>query len=73
MGAVVTRSVPAHAIVYGNPARQHAWACLCGRPLRLRAVRNGHAACPHCGCRELPALQREAVPAADAEWPDVFP
>lgn len=24
-GAVVTKNVPAHALVYGNPARQHGW------------------------------------------------
>ncbi|MBM3271555.1 MAG: N-acetyltransferase [Candidatus Sericytochromatia bacterium] len=29
-GAVVTRDVPAHAVVYGNPARIRAWACRCG-------------------------------------------
>lgn len=32
-GAVVTRDVPAHALVYGNPARQKGWACACGVPL----------------------------------------
>ncbi|SHL53970.1 acyltransferase [Hymenobacter psychrotolerans] len=25
IGSVVTRSVPAYALVYGNPARQHGW------------------------------------------------
>ena len=25
IGSVVTRDVPAHALVYGNPARQHGW------------------------------------------------
>jgi UDP-2-acetamido-3-amino-2,3-dideoxy-glucuronate N-acetyltransferase len=32
-GAVVTRNVPDHALVYGNPARQKAWVCLCGEKL----------------------------------------
>jgi len=29
-GAVVTKDVPAFAIVYGSPARQHGWVCKCG-------------------------------------------
>ncbi len=32
-GAVVTRDVPAYALVYGNPAKQSGWACYCGEPL----------------------------------------
>jgi dTDP-4-amino-4,6-dideoxygalactose transaminase/acetyltransferase-like isoleucine patch superfamily enzyme len=29
-GAVVTKSVKPHQMVYGNPARHHAWVCGCG-------------------------------------------
>ena len=29
-GSVVTRDVPAHALVYGNPARVRGWMCACG-------------------------------------------
>ena len=29
-GAVVTKDVPPYAVFYGNPARQHGWACECG-------------------------------------------
>jgi acetyltransferase-like isoleucine patch superfamily enzyme len=32
-GAVVTRDVPPHGIVYGNPARLRGFACQCGHPL----------------------------------------
>jgi UDP-2-acetamido-3-amino-2,3-dideoxy-glucuronate N-acetyltransferase len=32
-GAVVTRSVPAHALMLGNPARQAGWMCACGERL----------------------------------------
>lgn len=34
-GSVVTRDVPAFALVYGNPARLHGWACYCGERLPL--------------------------------------
>lgn len=33
-GAVVTRDVPPHALVLGNPARQRGYVCHCARPLR---------------------------------------
>ena len=32
-GTVVTRDVPAHAIVVGNPARVHGYVCRCGQKL----------------------------------------
>jgi UDP-2-acetamido-3-amino-2,3-dideoxy-glucuronate N-acetyltransferase len=44
-GSVVTRSIPAYALVYGNPARQHGWVCQCGERLQLHA---GHAQCHVC-------------------------
>ena len=44
-GAVVTRSVPDHAIVVGNPARRVGHACACGGKL------NDDLACPACGAR----------------------
>jgi hypothetical protein len=33
MGAVVTRDVPAFALVVGNPARLAGWVSACGEPL----------------------------------------
>lgn len=42
-GSVVTASVPAHAFVAGNPARQKGWACVCG--MRL----DPETPCPDCG------------------------
>lgn len=32
--AVVTRDVPKHALMIGNPARRKGWVCLCGETLR---------------------------------------
>ncbi|MGH2759971.1 MAG: acyltransferase, partial [Actinomycetota bacterium] len=32
-GAVVTKDVPDHALVFGNPARVMGWACACGERL----------------------------------------
>jgi len=33
MGAVVVGDVPAHGLVYGNPARLRGYVCICGLPL----------------------------------------
>ena len=32
-GAVITKDVPGHALIAGNPARQIGWACECGEKL----------------------------------------
>ncbi|TQI68950.1 UDP-2-acetamido-3-amino-2,3-dideoxy-glucuronate N-acetyltransferase [Clostridium sp. KNHs216] len=42
-GSVVTKDVPDYAIMMGNPARQHGWACECGEKL------GEDLACPKCG------------------------
>ncbi|MEJ5363551.1 MAG: Gfo/Idh/MocA family oxidoreductase [Desulfosoma sp.] len=44
-GAVVTRNVPDHALVVGNPARRIGWACECGERLPEEWV------CSSCGKR----------------------
>lgn len=44
-GSVVTKDVPDHAIMMGNPARQRGWACECGEKLGDNLV------CPKCGRR----------------------
>lgn len=52
-GAVVTRDVPAHAIVAGNPARIVGWACECGETVVRAERKPDAAACAACG-RALP-------------------
>ena len=58
-GAVVTRTVPAHALVAGTPARRIGWVCACGRrlvdsngdPAPAQVERYGNdpfLTCPHC-------------------------
>jgi UDP-2-acetamido-3-amino-2,3-dideoxy-glucuronate N-acetyltransferase len=49
-GAVVTRSVPSHALVIGNPARVRGYVCRCGG----RLIFDGDGAtCPSCNDRYL--------------------
>jgi len=55
-GAVVTKDVPDHALVMGNPAKQTSWVCQCGVTLEVIGNRqkvigsNDQAAyiCPSC-------------------------
>ena len=44
-GSVVTRDVPAYALVVGNPARQIGWVCKCGGKL------DENYQCPACGAK----------------------
>ena len=44
-GAVVTKHVPAYALMVGNPARQLGWMCRCGERLP------GGLSCASCGAR----------------------
>ncbi len=41
-GAVVTKDVPDHALMVGNPARQIGWMCECGEKLNTKQK------CPAC-------------------------
>jgi UDP-2-acetamido-3-amino-2,3-dideoxy-glucuronate N-acetyltransferase len=57
-GSVVTKDVPAYAMVYGNPARVRGYACQCGVKL---AFANDTATCAECGrtYERLAGLVRE--------------
>lgn len=44
-GAVVTKDIPAYALVYENPARQTGWVCECGKKLKFDGDK---AVCSDC-------------------------
>ena len=54
-GAVVVKSVPAHGLVVGNPARRIGWVCVCGKRL---TVKGSKGSCP--ACRRAYAVTRNA-------------
>lgn len=45
-GSVVTRDVPPHALVYGNPAAIHGYVCKCGKRLQKTSE---PFVCDECG------------------------
>jgi UDP-2-acetamido-3-amino-2,3-dideoxy-glucuronate N-acetyltransferase len=55
-GSVVSRDVPDHALVYGQPARLRGWVCFCARRLEIR---DGAGWCAHCERRV--ALPQDAA------------
>lgn len=68
-GAVVTRDIPDHALVYGSPAALRGYVCRCGGKLRFSA---GLAVCPACGTKYRQDPQTRTVSEA-ASLPDAPP
>lgn len=57
-GAVVTSSVPDHALVYGNPARIRGYACVCGEKL------DHNLRCAVCGKKYARAKDGRVYPSS---------
>jgi len=49
-GSVVTKDVPDHALVRGNPARVVAWVCTCGHKVAIDEAK-GAGTCGKCGTK----------------------
>jgi UDP-2-acetamido-3-amino-2,3-dideoxy-glucuronate N-acetyltransferase len=47
-GAVVTRDVPDHALILGNPGRVSGWMCSCGHRIRFETT-DDTGSCSACG------------------------
>jgi len=47
-GAVVSKDVPAYALMVGVPARRIGWACRCGTTLPTSAPKANALQCPAC-------------------------
>ena len=50
-GAVVTKDVPAHALVVGHPARQRGWVCRCGTVISRDEDKPQDLACDECNAK----------------------
>ena len=61
-GSVVTRDVPAHGLVFGNPAKLHGFVCACGEKVNFKKKKLKFilAECPGCHqMLEIPAAEWE--------------
>lgn len=59
-GAVVTKDVPSHGLVVGNPARLVGFVCKCGQPLKKEVTRNDRGVTYQCDeCSEKVTIPNE--------------
>jgi acetyltransferase-like isoleucine patch superfamily enzyme len=64
-GSVVTRDVPDHALVYGNPARPHGYVCACGRLLEGLTEAPADGIFPRCAVCEQAMAPAEPTEVMD--------
>jgi UDP-2-acetamido-3-amino-2,3-dideoxy-glucuronate N-acetyltransferase len=83
-GAVVTKTVPDHAMVAGSPARRIGWVCSCGSRLLTdddepapaapgRYSRHPELHCPRCARRYRHLHEADALAAQPVATSDVAP
>ncbi|MGD0781144.1 MAG: acyltransferase [Dehalococcoidales bacterium] len=63
-GSVVTHDVPAHGLIYGNPARLHGFVCACGGFLKKESQKDTIVTtkCTECSrIAEVPAPDWETI------------
>jgi UDP-2-acetamido-3-amino-2,3-dideoxy-glucuronate N-acetyltransferase len=59
-GAVVTRSVPSHALIVGVPGRVKGWMCRCGNRIRVVGERGRCGACNLCYSMRADGMREES-------------
>ncbi|MEM3893168.1 MAG: acyltransferase [Thermofilum sp.] len=65
-GSVVTKDVPDHGLVMGNPARLVGFVCYCGRPLKRVVELNDESVVLECDqCRKKVAVGRKLYEEAE--------
>jgi len=60
-GSVVTRDIPAHGLVYGNPAKLVGYVCSCGRKLEQLIENNESERVYGCVCGNKVKIKTERL------------
>ena len=66
-GSVVTKDVPSHAMVVGNPARLAGFVCKCGRKL-AKTKETGDQVHFKCECKETVVLNKNDLKEIQDNW-----